>query len=400
MLIPADAVQSQPCLIKGSAVLHRSYTHVFHVAAQSVAATGRRGRKPRNPIPTPASIVTSPGSSEIQLATSAAQATSIDVPSITTAIYFLAPDIFSLTRLELPRPDLPIAVDVYEQVGDVSRIRSIADKYFVAIHTWMPIVSKKGFRAYLLNPLARRRTELYLLALCMKLSCTPAADFAEEGPENFSLYQTAKRFCSEVEAAGLLSIHCLQAEVLIAIFEIGQAVYPAAYLTVGRCARYGTALGYGDFGKTVNEHTKPNSSIDGEEGRRVWWGITMLDRYVNLSNPTRPLAIKNPGIDAELPLDDDTWENSSSKSEECVQISNGFTLKMGFFSRLAQATYLLGQAFDLLSSDSADATECLNANQGAQLRRTLQALINIADEEASVRQLYICAQSMSCFSSQ
>jgi hypothetical protein len=70
---------------------------------------------------------------------------------------------------------------------------------------------------------------------------------------------------------------------------------------------------------------------------------------------------------------------------------------MGFFSRLAQATYLLGQAFDLLSSDSADATECLNANQGAQLRRTLQALVNIADEEASVRQLYICAQSMSCF---
>jgi hypothetical protein len=126
----------------------------------------------------------------------------------------------------------------------------------------------------------------------MKLSCTPAADFAEEGPENFPLYQTAKRFCSEVEAAGLLSIHCLQAEVLVAIFEIGQAVYPAAYLTVGRCARYGTALGYGDFGKTANEHTKPNSPADGEEGRRVWWGITMLDRYVGKVTTSKCFAPK------------------------------------------------------------------------------------------------------------
>jgi hypothetical protein len=41
-LTPADAVQPRPCLTKGSAVLHRSYTHAFHVATQSVAATGVR----------------------------------------------------------------------------------------------------------------------------------------------------------------------------------------------------------------------------------------------------------------------------------------------------------------------------------------------------------------------
>jgi hypothetical protein len=76
-----------------------------------------------------------------------------------------------------------------------------------------------------------------------------------------------------------MSIHVLQAGILITFYELGQAIYPAAYLSVGSCARYGLALGIdklslippseGDASQAWNEQ---------EESRRVWWAVLIFDR--------------------------------------------------------------------------------------------------------------------------
>lgn len=42
-----------------------------------------------------------------------------------------------------------------------------------------------------------------------------------------------------VESAGILSLHLLQAGLLLAVNEFGHAIFPAAYITIGRCARIG-----------------------------------------------------------------------------------------------------------------------------------------------------------------
>jgi hypothetical protein len=96
---------------------------------------------------------------------------------------------------------------------------------------------------------------------------------------NLALYHAAKRFHMAVEAVGVLSVHVLQANILTAIYEMGHAIYPAAYISVGTCARYGLALG---IDKCVTgppcESEWARFWVEIEEKRRAWWAIILLDR--------------------------------------------------------------------------------------------------------------------------
>lgn len=95
-----------------------------------------------------------------------------------------------------------------------------------------------------------------------------------------ALYRIAKRFYLETEIAGVQSIYMLQAGILIAFYELGQAIYPAAYLTVGACARYGLALGIDKLSLEPVGDIDGNSWNEVEEKRRVWWGVLLFDRLV------------------------------------------------------------------------------------------------------------------------
>lgn len=196
-----------------------------------------------------------------------------------SAIYFIAPCIFIQARLGLPRLEIPIPIEVTSLIGETASIHKLASTFFQTVHTWMPIVSKKVFFAHLLNPLAQRQTELSLLAVCMLLCSTSHIDQDRGRNGRTSLYQIVKRYYFEVEATGTFSIHILQAAVLIAVYEICQAIYPAAYLTVGACARYGCVLGIEKLGlDLMGESLGPLSWVEIEERRRVWWAILLLDR--------------------------------------------------------------------------------------------------------------------------
>ena len=151
-----------------------------------------------------------------------------------SAIYFLAPHIFRQAQLELPRSEITIPAAVSSLIGDTSSIQDIANTFFSKIHFWLPIVFKKGFFVSLLTPWTQRQTELSLLALCMKL------------------------------------------------YEMGHAMYPAAYLTVGECSRYGLAMGlYRSCSPTSvieDAEMRGRSWNEIEENRRVWWAVLIFDR--------------------------------------------------------------------------------------------------------------------------
>lgn len=84
----------------------------------------------------------------------------------------------------------------------------------------------------------------------------------------------------------------------------------------------------------------------------------------------------------------------TAKSSDAVKISNGFTLRMGNFARIAQTAFLLSQALRAVRA-SADLPGDGEAepDQTAQLRRTLLALVHAADNEGWIRRLEFCAQS-------
>ena len=60
------------------------------------------------------------------------------------------------------------------------------------------------------------------------------------------VYDNIKYCLYMLERQGIVSLQLLQATMIVALHEISNAIYPAAYLTVGHCARLGQAMGLHD----------------------------------------------------------------------------------------------------------------------------------------------------------
>ncbi|KAL7952122.1 hypothetical protein V8C42DRAFT_306210 [Trichoderma barbatum] len=312
-----------------------------------------------------------------------------------TAIQFIAPRIFLEASLEVPRVNIAIPNSIATLTGGFEQIRDISTTFFSQAVIWTPVIFRKNFFNIALNPLSPRRTEGILLSLCMKLYCTPAMQ--DDGDGRTALYKATKDFYTQVEATGIMSVCILQSAILIAVYEIGHAIYPAAYLTVGACARYGIALG---LDRLLVDLTGDNNLgrpwMEIEEMRRVWWGILILDRFLNLGNPLRGLTTKDPEYDDYLPVDDRTFLNATAKPQDTLKISAAFNLKMGVFTRLAQATYLVNLALKFVSSlpPQGGTNDTVDIGKDtAQLRRTIWALISVTKTEFDAHDLATCCQT-------
>lgn len=90
-------------------------------------------------------------------------------------------------------------------------------------------------------------------------------------------YLAIKRTLAETEIAGIFSLQLLQATILVALYEVGHAIYPAAYMSVGTCARYALAQGI-DLYMAIDLNSAALTLLDQEEKRRAWWAILILDR--------------------------------------------------------------------------------------------------------------------------
>lgn len=188
------------------------------------------------------------------------------------AEHFLDPEIFKHSLLQLPalQIDSVLTNEISTAVGSIRDIQTTAQRYFATVHIWMPIVSKIQFSGLLLRRLTHNRAEVHLLILAMRLSSdivsSPRTD----------LYEMTKWYQHNVENSGILSLLVLQANVLITCYEFGHGIYPAAFLSIARCARYAAALA---VDSTITDHVEPKAQgLDQEECRRVWWAILALDR--------------------------------------------------------------------------------------------------------------------------
>jgi len=105
----------------------------------------------------------------------------------------------------------------------------------------MPIVSSKRIDRNMVNPSWEGGSDLALLFLAMKLIISKPQDGLESSQS--PIYISAKRFIALMEATGTASLLVLQASILVAWYEFGQAIYPAASMSAGWCVRYGNMLG-------------------------------------------------------------------------------------------------------------------------------------------------------------
>nr|POE51647.1 hypothetical protein CFP56_25854 [Quercus suber] len=234
----------------------------------------------------------------------------IDLPTM----LFLDPNIISHGQVETVQVPIAIPDHILPFVGDFGDIVATATKSFEHIDPWMSFISRKRFFDLHLTSSFRNRPDVVLLVLALKLIATlPSPGL--RSPRT-PLYHALKQFYLETETSSILSIQVLQAGILIALYEVGHGIYPAAFLSIGACARYAHVMGLGfKAGTGIN---KVLTLLEFEERRRVWWAIVILDRFVNIGCPGRPFATADPKLSDILPVNDEAWDEGVSRNASRV----------------------------------------------------------------------------------
>ncbi|KAF2649251.1 putative fungal-specific transcription factor [Lophiostoma macrostomum CBS 122681] len=290
---------------------------------------------------------------------------SLDLATVT----FLDPTLLEGGQIDFSQPATYVPAHTLALLGDIETIHETAAVFFRHTHTWMPFISKKRFYEIHLRTSFHTRSDVVLLLLSLKL----LTSLPPTNPRNprTSLYLAVKQFHLQVETSNAFSILVLQAGILIALYEVGHGIYPAAFLSVGACARYAHALGIKISGQSAAKRVL--SLVEVEEKRRVWWAIVILERFVSIGCPGRPLVTVEPTLDDLLPCSDAAWDQGIVRVEDNFRLSSPMSSHMSKFALLCQAARLLGQVLTFLSSDpTAEDTTWV------QLDRTLQSILAAA----------------------
>ncbi|KAJ9151699.1 Fungal-specific transcription factor domain-containing protein, partial [Coniochaeta hoffmannii] len=258
---------------------------------------------------------------------------------------FLDIDCFIYASLPVPKPSAEIPMDVLEILSNANALQQAVTDYFNTVHCWFPIISKK--RMNMGHPLHEGGTDLAMLFLAMKLVSSPPVNGVASADSH--LYVASKRFLALLESSGTISLMYLQAMILVAIYEFGHSIYPAAWMTVGACSRYAEILGLPSYKDSVVILGQLATWTELEERRRVWWGIFVLDRVICLGNKRRPVA-PSPNPNDILPMNDTAWDEGDVANALQSTVSAPFSDAQGPFARLCQAAILIDRVQSHLRS--------------------------------------------------
>lgn len=293
--------------------------------------------------------------------------------------FFLDAEIYG--KDPVPRPFVNVSAEIWSLLGSANEIHDATENYFQTIHTWLPIVSRKRVSLNLANPKLEPTADLALLLLGMRMiAVTP---MPSEGAVRNDLYWRVKGLASTLESNALLSVQLLQSIVLLAAYEIGNAIFPSAYLTTGHAARLGHAMGVHNRREAPQMLRRAGAWAEVEETGRTWWAVMLLDRYVSLGSYSHPLATDDPSRADVLPADDSSWDVGEMTSSEPLYVSSPTSLPASWYQRTCQATHVLGRYIRHRDDKLLEAKD--RFIEAGQLLRTMHALTALLPEEAESR---------------
>ncbi|KAF2424925.1 hypothetical protein EJ08DRAFT_408390 [Tothia fuscella] len=320
----------------------------------------------------------------------------VDITSTFPASYFMDRGLFDDSRQHIPAksPDTSKGIldFISEYVGD---FHALTMDFYQRVHWWLPILSKTRMSQDMLVRSPVLKGDFAVLLLSMKLLLWNPSKQLQASEAKSEAYVVAKHAIIDAVNGGALTLSLLQAQVFVALYELGHAIYPAAHLSIGTCARYGIALGV-DKAIRLDASDLPYEGLEIEERRRLWWVILILDRYMQLGNTDQPLSTPDPNPSSLLPSDDQAFDQGNIPVSH-FSVSDAASVKMGMLARMAQAAYLLGHVHCHLNHSHSD--ESSRQEELWQLDRTLHALLNLSYEEGAIRRMPVCVQTSICYSS-
>ncbi|KAM9883056.1 fungal specific transcription factor domain-containing protein [Verticillium dahliae] len=297
------------------------------------------------------------------------------------ASLFLDLSTWKRMRRVVPKPVVEIPEEVLAQLGEPAEIQQTINEYFVTIHLWLPIISKSRMQNG--HSLLEGGSDLAMLFLAVKLVTT--VPIPSVAAADHYIYLTAKRFVLSLEHGGVPSIMVLQSMVLIAIYEYSHGIYPAAWTTIGGCARYADFLGLPDVHESSILLNSATTWVELEERRRTWWAIVVLDRIVCLGNQKKCI-LPDPLEHEILPANDRIWDDDSPSLVTQRTVASLFTGDPSPFSRLCEAATLASRVLAhvrLMPTSQENTDQPLLASAAMSLLDTLLHASSVVDGEAN-----------------
>lgn len=301
---------------------------------------------------------------------------------VSLSVFFLDGAAFNLGGYQLRHPHLPLP-EIFEEFCPTHPIiLRIVSSYFATTHLWLPIVSRERVHVDLNIPVEGTSADLGLLYLCMRLVGERLPP-ASQNPQT-AFYVAVREYHFFVESAGILSLQLLQAGILLAVYEFGHAIFPNAYVTIGRCAKIGHAMGIHHGASAPPLLGPPASWTELEERSRVWWAVFLLDRLSNLGNPALPFSVQDPSQEDYLPCREIGWSDGDLGLHEPLLFSSPTSVPAGCYARLCQTSHLLGRILQHLNNNFLD--DDSRFQEVIQLNRSLQELYAVISAELNDEQ--------------
>ncbi|MCJ1468512.1 hypothetical protein MMC07_007141 [Pseudocyphellaria aurata] len=314
---------------------------------------------------------------------------------VTPMIFFLDRAAYLSGKYQIGRQYLQLPQVFEDFCPSTTIVQRIVASYFRSTHSWLPIVSKERMLRDLKVPLENTGADLALLCLCMRLVGERLPQ-ALHNPQT-SFYLAVKEYYFQVESAGLLSVQLLQAGILLAVYEFGHAIFPSSYVTIGRCAKIGQAMGINHGASPPQMLPPPTTWTEMEERSRVWWAVLLLDRQMTLGNTALPMSVQDPSQVDYLPSADAGWDQGGMGANEPLFLSSALNEPTGRYARLCQAGHLVGKIVQHVNNqflnDEARFQEVI------QLNRTLQAVSVVISNELDQESNMVLHSAMAlCYS--
>jgi hypothetical protein len=185
-------------------------------------------------------------------------------------------DPFRFDTLRHPTVDVTIRTEVLRALGSIEVANAVFAAYFNTIYHRLPILSHKRFDDRVHTVFDDTANAGYCaLCFCIQLLNEQPSASSSESMQT-SQYVKVKSILSLLEATSYLSLEIVQCRVLVAFYELGHAIYPAASMSIATAAKFARLLRLHTSCIEAVEHVP--DSIDSEERKRVWWAVVNLDR--------------------------------------------------------------------------------------------------------------------------
>ncbi|KAL3419849.1 fungal specific transcription factor [Phlyctema vagabunda] len=280
-----------------------------------------------------------------------------------------APDLEASATLLSALPECPVPsaatgeVDVGQEI--TSQVLSLLNDhglsvsainlaYFRTIHIWFPILSKEKWQSRTDDITAHPSAELAGLLISMALITQSPVQKTPDNPMNNTVYYKAKALFMALVSSGNPSLDIVQAGILVSLYEQGHGMRESARITIASCSRLAIKL-------NVLERRQQTPDVQDTEFGRSWWGLVILDRFMNLGLPSDEIHLVADSqvlrsVRLELPNDNEECKDLTSVFQRTPSgvIVRQPTTRLGPFCRTAQASHLLGQTLELAVSSAID----------------------------------------------